>query len=182
MSIPPRQSVCPLAPIRSRRSAELAALRTSLAWPKRRHRDVIGPSVDVDLAMVAAGTAGNEQSTHAVLAHVPERHRADWFVIPGHISKLRTDRERNQGRCHDRPEPIYAADQFQPHQSVAASEELSGPAEPDGAGGFLPGVTTAIHHDRERPGVDTVTVGVNPNVCAKKRQKRVDIGCREHNL
>jgi hypothetical protein len=41
------------------------------------HRDVIGPSVDVDFAMVAARSAGNEQSAHAVLAHVAEPHRAD---------------------------------------------------------------------------------------------------------
>src|SRR5258708_26799112 len=44
--------------------------------------------------------------------------------------------EQNQGRCHAVSEPVYAADQFQPHQSVAASEGLSGPC----AGGFLPGV------------------------------------------
>src|SRR5258708_14151479 len=30
--------------------------------------------------------------------------------------------EQNQGRCHAVSEPVYAADQFQPHQSVAASE------------------------------------------------------------
>jgi hypothetical protein len=51
--------------------------------------------VDIDLGMMAAGLTGHEQS-RAVLAHVPKRHRVDWFVILGHLSKIRTDRERNQ--------------------------------------------------------------------------------------
>jgi len=44
---------------------------------ERRHRDVIGPRIDVDLGMIAAGAADDEQPTDRVLAHVAERHRRD---------------------------------------------------------------------------------------------------------
>jgi hypothetical protein len=35
---------------------------------------------------VAAVLAGREQATYAVPPHVAERHRADWFVVPGHAA------------------------------------------------------------------------------------------------
>jgi hypothetical protein len=84
----------------------MAALGTPHARAERRHRNLIGPAIDIDFGMTATSAAGDEQPTHAVVAHVAGRHRADWFVIPGHISKLRTDREQNQGHCPDGPEPI----------------------------------------------------------------------------
>ncbi len=128
--------VPPLEPIRPGIGPEVTALATPHTGPERWHRNVIRPGIHVHLSVMAAGAAGDVKPADADLAHVAERHRADRFVIPGHTSKLRTDREQNQGRCHAVSEPVYAADQFQPHQSVAASEGLSGPC----AGGFLPGV------------------------------------------
>jgi acetylornithine deacetylase/succinyl-diaminopimelate desuccinylase-like protein len=40
--------------------------------------------IHTDRALVAAVLAGHEQATDTVPAHAAERHRADWFVIPGH--------------------------------------------------------------------------------------------------
>jgi precorrin-6B methylase 1 len=51
------------------------------------------PVVHIDRALVAAVLASHEQATDAMSAHAAKRHRADRFVVTGHTSKLRTDRE-----------------------------------------------------------------------------------------
>ena len=88
--------VVPFAPVGPGISAELAALSAPHARAEGRHWNIIRPGVDVELGMVIAGPAGHIKPADAVVAHVAERHGVDWFVIPGHLNKLRTDRERNQ--------------------------------------------------------------------------------------
>jgi hypothetical protein len=51
---------------------------------ERWHRNVIRPSIDVDLSLAATGQAGGEKRAHAAAAHVAKCHRADWFVRAGH--------------------------------------------------------------------------------------------------
>src|SRR5258708_32983257 len=67
--------------VRSRGSlhgTKLAALRAPHTRAERRHRDVIRPGVDVDL--VAASLAGDEQPADAEAAHVAQRHPKDRLV------------------------------------------------------------------------------------------------------
>src|SRR5215475_8496413 len=54
--------------------AEVTAPGAPHTRPERRYGNVIGPRVDVDLGLVAAGAAGDEQPANAVLAS--ERNRA----------------------------------------------------------------------------------------------------------
>jgi hypothetical protein len=44
---------------------------------------VIRPIVHIDRSLVAAVLARHEQATDAAPAHVAERHRSNWFVVPG---------------------------------------------------------------------------------------------------
>lgn len=45
---------------------------------------------------MAALQAGHQKTPDAVPVYAAERHETDWFVILGHTSKLRTNRELNQ--------------------------------------------------------------------------------------
>jgi hypothetical protein len=83
-----------------------ASDRTKLAAAAARLRGPKDGTVASSRALVTAVLAGDEQAADAVLAHAAERHRADWFVIPSHTSKLRTDKEPDQGCCHDESEPV----------------------------------------------------------------------------
>jgi hypothetical protein len=90
------------------RASDRTKLAAAAATPARTegwYRGIVWP-VDIDRALVTAVLAGDEQAADAVLAHAAERHRADWFVIPSHTSKLRTDKEPDQGCCHDESEPV----------------------------------------------------------------------------
>jgi hypothetical protein len=57
----PGHVVSSFIPVRYRGRAEVTAAPAAHTGPERRHRNIIRPGVDVDLGVVAAGAAGDEQ-------------------------------------------------------------------------------------------------------------------------